>query len=87
MVGLFDSKNIILLALEIVQSLSKTALEKNDKFITAFSIKILNELFLLRWVMLATMLDKYLEKRRFEMRLSRQPLSMKIGEIILTTEL
>ena len=33
------------------------------------------------------MLDKYLEKRRFEMSLSRQPLPMKIGEIILTTEL
>ena len=50
-------------------------------------MKILNELFLLRWVMLATMLDKYLEKRRFEMSLSRQLLPMKIGEIILTTEL
>ena len=48
-----------------------------------FSIKILNELFLL-----ATMLDKYLEKRWFENELnSRQPLPMKIGEIILTTEL
>ena len=33
------------------------------------------------------MLDKYLEKRRFEMSLNRQPLPMKIGEIILTTEL
>ena len=29
------------------------------------------------------MFDKYLEKRRFEMSLSRQPLPMKIGEIIL----
>ena len=37
--------------------------------------------------MLATMLDKYLEKRRFEMSLSRQHLPSKKGEIIFTTEL
>ena len=34
LVDLFDSENIILLALEILQILSKTGLEKKDKFIS-----------------------------------------------------
>ena len=34
LVDLFDSENIILLALEILQTLSKTGLEKKDKFIS-----------------------------------------------------
>lgn len=34
LVDLFDSENIILLALKILQILSKTGLEKKDKFIS-----------------------------------------------------